>query len=142
MKKIKKKFIYLGIVQIISAICFIIAEIIIEANPSYYLTSKLHFISGLSFSVFFIPDHFLLAFYGIGNLLGAFLSFQRYNSTSYLGMFLGTILILWIIFLFVTIGITSFLQLLFLIVGVSEVVMGYSIFIKVRKQNQQMRYHS
>ncbi|MCK9206403.1 MAG: hypothetical protein M0P66_04750 [Salinivirgaceae bacterium] len=141
MKKAKKYYIILGVIQIVIAICFIIAGIVIESNIGDLLTSKLHFISNVSFSAFIIPDHFILAFHGFGNLICALISFQRYNIASYLGMFFGTTLILWFIFQIIRVGLISFLQPLFLVIGIIEIVLSISIYRKRRKYYDQMLYH-
>jgi hypothetical protein len=142
MRKAKKYYIVLGIIQIIIATCFIIAGIAIEANSREQLISaSTNILVNLSAPIFFIHGLILIAFHGLGNLIGAFLSFQRFNFASYLGVFFGTTLILWIIFQFVRIGLISFLQPLFIVIGITEAVLGFIIYGKLRKQNQHNRYY-
>ncbi|MBI5538667.1 MAG: hypothetical protein HY951_01305 [Bacteroidia bacterium] len=141
MKKAKKYYIILGIIQVVIAICFIVVGIVIEVNTSIFLTNKLHFISNFSYPFFFIPDHFILAFHGIGNLIGAFFSFMRFNFTGKLGVFLGTLLFLWIIIQIIIIGLISFMQPLLIAIGFVEAILGYTIYKKLKKQSQHNYYY-
>lgn len=141
MKKAKKFYNVLGIIQVVIAICFIIIGIVIEASTSGFLIKNLSFISNFSFPFFFIPDHFLLSFYGIGNFIGAFFSFMRFNFTGKLGVFLGIILILWVAIQIAMIGLVSFMQPILIVIGVIEIILGYTIYRKLKKQSHDNYYY-
>jgi len=142
MRKSKKYYILLGIIQIFIAISAIPAGITFIIDPSGQLNgTTTELLTNSPFSNFLIPGLFLLIVHGVGNLFSALLSFQRLNIASFAGMLLGTILILWIIFQVAWIGLSSFLQPLFFAIGIIEAVLGFIIYSKLRKQNQQMRYH-
>lgn len=141
MKKLKKYFIVQGIIQIVIAICFICASIVIEATPKEQLISKINIFINLSFSGLLIPSLLLFVLFGIGNLIGAFFSYMRLNIASYLGIFLGIILILFIVFQTAMIGLINFMQPLFFVIGITEAILGLIIYSKLRKQNQEMRYY-
>jgi len=142
MRKAKKYYILLGIVQIFIAISAIPAGITFIIDPSGQLNgTTTGLLANSPFSNFLIPGLFLLIVHGVGNLFCALLSFQRLNIASIAGMLLGTTLLLWIIFQVIWIGLISFLQPLFFVIGIIEVILGFIIYSKLRKQNQQMRYH-
>jgi len=76
---------------------------------------------------FLLPGLFLLLINGAANLSGAFLSFKRNKYAGHIGLTLGVILCLWIIIQVAWITLTSFLQPLFLIVGLSDIFLGWKI---------------
>ena len=141
MKKAKKYYIYLGIIQIINAISAIPVGITFTVDPSGLLNGiTTEILANSPFSNFLIPG-ILLIVLGVGNLFSALLSFQRINIASFAGILLGTAQILWITFHVAWIGLSSFLQPLFFVIGITEAVLGLIIYSKLRKQNQQMLYN-
>jgi len=84
-------------------------------------------LAGSPLKSFLLPGLFLVFINGLANLTGAFLSFKRKRYAGYIGLILGLILCLWIIIQVTWIGLSSFLQPLFLIVGLSDIFLGWKI---------------
>jgi hypothetical protein len=76
---------------------------------------------------FLIPALFLLIVHGFGNLFSAILSFRQKRLSGKTGLGLGLILCLWIIIQIYWIGLSSFMQPLFLLIGIAEALLGYLI---------------
>jgi hypothetical protein len=125
----KKYFIILGCIQAFIAIGAIPAGIgfLIDTSGGA-VGSPTSILSDSPFSTFLIPGLFLLIVNGFGSAFGAFLSFRKKVFAGITGLASGVILCLWIILQVYWIGLTSFLQPLYLIVGVAEAVFGWLIF--------------
>jgi hypothetical protein len=76
---------------------------------------------------FLLPGLFLLIVNGFANLLGAFLSFTRNRYAGHAGLILGILLCLWIIIQVYWITLSSFLQPLFLVIGLVNSFLGWRI---------------
>jgi len=76
------------------------------------------------FETFLIPGLFLFLVNGIGNAAGSLLSFRNHRIAGNAGLLLGVILCLWILIQVYWIGLSSFLQPLFLVVGLAEVILS------------------
>jgi len=76
---------------------------------------------------FLLPGLFLLLINGLANLIGAYLSFTRNRYAGYAGLILGILLTLWIIIQVAWISLMSFLQPLFLIIGLVNTYLGWKI---------------
>jgi len=79
------------------------------------------------FKSFLIPGLFLLLVNGFGNAAGAYLSFKKKKLAGNAGLILGIILSLWIIIQVMWITLSSFLQPLFLFIGIAEIILGLRI---------------
>ena len=84
------------------------------------------------FMDFLIPGLILLIVLGMGNLLSMMLTFKRHHFSGSMAVLLGIGLVIWICVQVYWIGFGSFLQLLYLILGLMEFVLGYMIFKKSR----------
>lgn len=76
---------------------------------------------------FLLPGLFLLLINGLANLIGAYLSFKRNRYAGYIGLILGVFLTLWIIIQVAWISLMSFLQPLFLIIGLVNTYLAWKI---------------
>ena len=76
------------------------------------------------FQNFFLPGLFLFIVLGIFNALGAYFTFKRSSFTAQLGVGLGVILVIWICVQVYFIGLTHFLQILFLLLGLIEIALS------------------
>jgi hypothetical protein len=85
------------------------------------------------FSNFLIPGLFLFVVNGLLNLLAAILSFIRNKFGSYLGLVLGIMLVLWIIIQVWLISLESFMQPLFFLIGLGEIVISILIIREIKK---------
>jgi len=80
------------------------------------------------FMDFLIPGLILFIVLGVGNLLGTILTFKRHHFSGSMAILLGVALVIWICVQVYWIGLGSFLQLLYLILGLIEFALGYMIF--------------
>ncbi|HBC77102.1 MAG TPA: hypothetical protein DEO60_09765 [Bacteroidales bacterium] len=76
---------------------------------------------------FLLPGLFLLFVNGFANALGAYLSFTRRNLAGPVGLSLGILLSVWIIIQVSWIGLSSFLQPLFLVIGAADIYLSLKI---------------
>jgi hypothetical protein len=76
------------------------------------------------FSSFLFPGMMLIIFVGLGNLVGAYLSLNFKPAAGFVGIIVGIALIIWIIVQTLYLGFSSWLQLLFLLTGIVEMLMG------------------
>jgi hypothetical protein len=124
----KKYYIILGTLQAFTALGAIpagLAYLLDTSGARLGVTPEL--LANSPFSSFLIPGLFLLVVNGIGNAVGAFLSFTRNKHAAYAGIILGAILFLWIIIQVIWISLSSFMQPLFFIVGIAEIYLGWRI---------------
>ena len=77
------------------------------------------------FPNYLIPGLFLFCINGIFNLLAAVLTFLKNRLSGALGILLGGTLIAWILVQLYFIGLSSFLQIVFLVIGMAEIVIGF-----------------
>ncbi len=85
-------------------------------------------LTGSPFSSFLIPGLFLLFILGLLNLLVAMPIFRQHKYSGIIGMTMGAILFLWILIQVGMIGLSFWLQPLFLVVGLIQMTLGYWIF--------------
>lgn len=122
------KYKSLGFIQLIVAISAIPAGLSFLIDPSGLSMGISNVaLSGTPFSDFYVPGLFLLIVHGIFNIAGAILTFRRSIYTRVFGMILGSLLVGWICIQVYFIGLNHFLQPLFLLVGLGEILLSYSI---------------
>jgi hypothetical protein len=76
---------------------------------------------------FLLPGLFLLLVNGLANVAGAYLSFTRNRYAGHAGLVLGVALTLWIIIQVAWISLSSFLQPLFLAIGLINIFLSLKI---------------
>lgn len=124
----KKYFIILGVIQLITAAGAIPSGLLFILDPSGAgMGNSTDMLSGSPFKSFLIPGLFLLIINGLGNTGGAVLSFMKRAAAGPVAIVLGVILGLWIIIQVMIIGLSSFLQPVFFLVGIAEILIGYTI---------------
>jgi hypothetical protein len=79
------------------------------------------------FKDFLVPGIFLFAVNGVLSLAGAVLCFLRSGYSSTIGMMLGLSLVVWICVQVWAIGLTSFMQPMFFIIGLAEIALSILI---------------
>jgi hypothetical protein len=124
----KRYFYILGSLQALTAIGAIpagLGYLLDTSGNGMGVTTEL--LEKSPFSSFLIPGLFLLFINGIGNAAGAYLSFTKKKLAGEAGIILGVILSLWIIFQVMWITLSSILQPLFLIIGITDVFLGFRI---------------
>lgn len=81
-------------------------------------------LKGTPFSDYMIPGLFLLLVIGLGQLTGGIVTFARYRYAGEIAMFLGALLIIWIVVQVLLIGLASILQPAYFLFGVVEILLG------------------
>jgi len=76
---------------------------------------------------FLLPGLFLLLINGFANIAGAVISFRKSRHTGITAIVLGLVLSLWIVIQVAWIGLSSFLQPLFFIIGLTEALIGWRL---------------
>ena len=87
----------------------------------------LSLLEGSPFPDFLIPGIFLLAVNGVGSIIGAGISFTRRRYAQEIAIVLGAILVAWIVIQVVIIRSFSWLHVLYFILGVVELGIGFYI---------------
>ena len=124
----KKYFIILGCIQVFIAIGAIPAGFgYLSDTSGTGMGTSVELLKNSPLTNFLIPALFLLIVNGFGNVLGAIFSFRKKAFAGKAGFILGIILCLWIIIQVYWIGLSSFMQPLFLIIGIVEAFFGYLI---------------
>jgi len=132
MKKDKKYFVILAVIQIFIALGAIPAGILFTIEPNGQLMgTTTAMLADSPFPDFLIPGLFLLIVNGFGNVLCAIISIKKSNLAGVAAMFLGSVMCIWIVSQVAWIGYNSFLQPLFFVIGFAEATLGYVIYKKL-----------
>lgn len=124
----KQLLIILGIIQCFVALGAIPAGLSMIFHPDGSgLKMSMEILRGSPFNSFFIPGLFLFFIHGLFNIVGAFFSFRRQKLADKLGLLLGTLLLMWIIIQVYFTGFIHFLQPLFFVVAIFEIVVSWII---------------
>jgi hypothetical protein len=124
----RKFFIVLGCIQLITAIGAIPAGALFVFDPSgAMMGNSVDMLSGSPFDSFLIPGLFLLIINGFGSLAGTILSFRQNEMAGIAAIALGVIMCFWIIIQVLIITLSSFLQPVFFITGLAEIILGLII---------------
>ncbi len=91
------------------------------------LRMSVELLSESPFSDYLIPGIFLLVVNGIGSLTGGVLSFFRYLHAGAIATALGAFLMMWIVAQVWWIGLTHWLQPLYFVFGIVELVLGWKL---------------
>lgn len=123
-----KLYIGLGALQAFIGLGALGGGFMLVRDPSgSALGVPLTLLEGSPFPDFLIPGIFLLAVNGIGSMIGAGLSFSRRRYAQEIAIVLGAILVAWIVIQVVIISSFSWLHVLYFILGVVELGIGFYI---------------
>ena len=123
--RIKRLVIGLGVFQLAMAVTAGAGGIGMLGDPSGgNLGFSSEQLNATPFSDYLIPGLFLLVVIGVGHLLGGIVTFTRYRYTGEIAMFLGALLIIWIVVQVLLIGLESLLQPAYFLFGVVEILLG------------------
>jgi hypothetical protein len=88
---------------------------------------------GTPFSNYLVPGLVLFIFNGLGNLTGGILTSLKLRHSPEVAIFFGIIMMIWIISQIGWFGYQSFLQPLYFTTGLAQVLLGYVVKKKFRK---------
>jgi hypothetical protein len=135
MKKLKVYYFVTGILLLMVAIGALYAGVGLILKPDgSYLGMNVNLLRNSPFESFLIPGIALLIVNGLGSILGSLLSLKRSPLTGHVTLILGVCMIIWIFAQLYWIGFQSILQVVFIVVGILEIMLGWIIF-NNRKQN-------
>lgn len=80
------------------------------------------------FNNFFIPGLILVFVIGLVSLLGSYFSLKEKNAATLLGIITGLILAIWTVTQIFFIGFSSWLQALFLLISLAEILLSLRIY--------------
>jgi len=124
----KKYYIILGALQSFTALGAIpagLGYLLDTSGKGMGVTTEM--LSESPLNSFLLPGLFLLIVNGFANALGAYLSFIRNKIAGHMGLILGILLTLWIIIQVAWITMSSFLQPLFLVIGLTNIFLSWRI---------------
>lgn len=128
MKSIQTIYNVLGGIQLFISLGALGAGWLMITNPSGHINGmSVEILADSPFSDFFIPGMVLFVVNGLGNLLGSFLAFNKKEIAGNAAIMLGVLLIGWLVFQIFWIGFYPIIQLLYMFLGFSELVLGYLI---------------
>lgn len=113
---------FLGITELVVALGALPAGWLFITHPDgSAMQVSVDMLKGSPFPNFLIPGLFLFTVNGVFQLFASLLSFTRRKYAGIAGLALGTILVLWICIQVAIIGLNSFLQYAFFLIGVLEI---------------------
>ena len=125
LKAEKSISVTLGIIQSVVALSAIPAGILMIIQPDgSRLGIPLELLDASPFSDFFIPGMFLFLINGLGQGFAGISSFIQFKFYRTLGFIFGIILILWIIIQVYFVNPIHFLQVIYFVFGIAEVVLA------------------
>lgn len=125
MKKSKALFYFTGSLILFVAIGAIAAGICLILKPDgSILGMPLDMLKNSPFKNFLIPGIVLFTVNGLGSLIGSLLCFKRHTFAGTLTIILGIAMVIWITAQVYWIGLGSWLQPTFFVVGVVEIILG------------------
>jgi len=82
------------------------------------------------FNSYLIPGILLVSIIGLGHLVGSYFSLKFKILAGYSGIILGLALFIWIMIQMILLGNISWLQPIFLVIGITELALGISVYNK------------
>ena len=129
-KKSRLVVYFLGALQVFIGLTAIAGGFGLVSDPSgTKMNLPLEWLSNSPFTNYFVPGLVLLICNGVGNFSAGIVTFLRSKYAGNMAVALGTFLILYIIIEVWFIGLVTLLQPLYLILGITELMIG----LKLRK---------
>ena len=124
-QRLKRLVVGLGVFQILIGISAIAGGYGFIGDPTgASMGMNLDLLEEAPFPDFFVPGLFLLSVNGVGHLAAGILTFLKFRYAGEVAVFFGAVLVVWIIIQVLWIGLTSFLQPLYFIFGLVEILLG------------------
>ena len=119
---------FLGALQIFIGLTAIAGGFGLVSDPSgAKMNLPLEWLSNSPFTNYFVPGLVLLIVNGVGNFFAGIATFLRSRYAGDMAVALGTFLILYIIIEVWVVGLVTFLQPLYLILGITELMLGFRL---------------
>lgn len=129
----KNTRIILAIIELFVAIGAIPAGFAMLNDPTGAgLGMTTNWLKGSPFHTFFLPGLYLFGINGISNLINSILLFRKYKFAGIIGLFLGILLVLWIIVQVIIIGFSSVLQPIYFVIGLIEIILSLIVINKAK----------
>ena len=124
-KRVKRLVVGLGVFQILLGLSAVAGGVGMVGDPSGDSVGfPLDQLSGTPFPDYLIPGLFLLLIIGVGHLAGGILTIIRFRHAGEVAVVLGAILMAWIVVQVILIGLVYFLQPLYFLFAVVEILLG------------------
>lgn len=122
----------LGFIQSFVAIMALPAGFLLMLKPNgENLGMTVNVLDGTPFNDYFIPGLFLFLVIGLLHAIGAAITFKKSTYWRYFGFTPGILLVVWICIQVYFIGLIHFLQPLFFMIGMVEILLSYRFTTKV-----------
>ena len=126
--RLSKSTILLGLLQLFIAIGGIASGVGLVLDPSGAdMGLNTEVLTHSPFEDYLAPGLTLFFIIGIGNIIGSAASFLRYRYSGELMVFLGGFLALWIILQVIWLGLVSWLQPIYFLLGCGELLLGWRL---------------
>jgi hypothetical protein len=117
-----------GVLQSLIGIGAVICGALLIIGPDgRYLQMPIDMLSKSPFRNFLIPGLILFLVNGVGNVVSAVLCFKLHRNAGFGGMFFGFGLIIWLFVQINMIGGGSWLQYLYFVLGILELLLGIAM---------------
>ncbi len=131
----------LGAIQAFIGLTAIAGGFRLVSNPNGIPDFPIEWLTNSPFTNYFIPGLVLLIIIGFGNVLAGIVTFLRKRYTGSIAAALGIFLILYMTIEVLFIGLRNFLQPLYFILGVIELILGLKL-VKLVKTIHQIGVES
>jgi hypothetical protein len=131
----------LGVIQVFIGVTAVAGGFRLASNPSGTLDVPIEWLSNSPFTNYFIPGMVLLIVIGFGNALASMVTFLRKRYTGSTAAALGIFLILYMTIEVWFIDLRNFLQPLYFVLGVTELLLGLKL-VKLVKTIHQIGIES
>ena len=133
MKNKSVLFFWVGALQLFVGIGAVASGIGFILNPDgSNLGLSVELLKESPFNDFLIPGIALLSINGLGSMIGSFFSFRRHFLAGKLAMTLGFVMVIWISAQVYWINLISWLQPVFFVLGIIEILLGLIIAKNIR----------
>jgi hypothetical protein len=126
----------LGAIQAFIGVTAVAGGFRLVSNPSGTLDAPIAWLSNSPFNNYFIPGLVLLIVIGFGNVLAGMVTVLRKRYAGSIAAVLGVFLILYMMIEVWFVGLRNFLQPLYFILGVIELILGLKLVKLVKTVHQ------
>jgi hypothetical protein len=133
-------FLYLGILQLITALCALIVSLLFikfaEGSDFDFIAS---FLPDVSLMMMSIVGILMLMVQVLGSLIGGIVSLVKMKVAGKIAMLLGGAEALWMVYQFIMLHMHHVLILLFFVLSFAQMIIGYLLSEKIREVKKAIR---